>query len=121
MTIGVHDCRLVVQNRYALTKDEITSERRSVWIARPRQMAMALAREFTRASLPRIGNAFGGKDHTTVLHAVRRVRVLEESSPKVKDEMAYFRAKLREMELSILSDRALSSLESMTPEEWRAQ
>ena len=49
-------------------------------MARPRQMAMALAKELTKHSLPEIGDSFGGKDHTTVLHAVRRIEELREDN-----------------------------------------
>ena len=55
---------------------ELLSKRRSRSIARPRQMAMALAKELTNHSLPEIGDHFGGRDHTTVIHACRKVKEL---------------------------------------------
>ena len=61
---------------------DLLSKRRNRSIARPRQIAMALAKELTNHSLPEIGNSFGGKDHSTVIHAckaVERLRVVESS------------------------------------------
>ena len=55
---------------------DLLSKRRSRSIARPRQMAMALAKELTNHSLPEIGDHFGGRDHTTVIHACRKVKEL---------------------------------------------
>jgi chromosomal replication initiator protein len=55
-------------------------------VARPRQMAMALAKELTNHSLPEIGDAFGGKDHTTVMHAVRRIEELRENDRDIDED-----------------------------------
>jgi chromosomal replication initiator protein len=55
-------------------------------VARPRQIAMSLAKELTRHSLPEIGDAFGGRDHTTVLHACRRIQALRESDRRVQED-----------------------------------
>jgi len=57
------------------------SKKRTRNVARPRQMAMALAKELTQLSLPDIGEAFGGRDHTTVLHACRKIAELKTESP----------------------------------------
>ncbi len=57
---------------------DLLSKRRSRSIARPRQVAMALAKELTSHSLPEIGDAFGGRDHTTVLHACKRIKELRD-------------------------------------------
>jgi chromosomal replication initiator protein len=62
------------------------SKRRSRSIARPRQIAMALAKELTTHSLPEIGDEFGGRDHTTVLHACRRVKELRETETRVAED-----------------------------------
>ena len=62
------------------------SKRRSRSIARPRQVAMALSKELTNHSLPEIGDAFGGRDHTTVLHACRKVKSLRDESHEVKED-----------------------------------
>ena len=59
------------------------SKKRSRNIARPRQIAMALAKELTQLSLPDIGEAFGGRDHTTVLHACRKVAALKASNHEI--------------------------------------
>jgi chromosomal replication initiator protein len=60
---------------------KLKSNRRE--IARPRQIAMYLAKELTRASLPEIGRAFAGKHHTTVLHSIRRIEELRQSDPEL--------------------------------------
>ena len=67
---------------------DMMSKRRSRSVARPRQIAMALARELTNHSLPEIGNAFGGRDHTTVLHACRKIDELRESENKTDEDYA---------------------------------
>ena len=59
---------------------DLHSKTRTRSIARPRQVAMALAKELTNHSLPEIGSAFGGRDHTTVLHACRKIEELKESN-----------------------------------------
>lgn len=58
---------------YTVTLDEMNGDKRTRRIVRPRQVAMYLARELTDASLPAIGRAFGGRDHTTVMYAVQKV------------------------------------------------
>ena len=70
-----------VAEYYKIKVAEILSKRRSRSVARPRQVAMALAKELTNHSLPEIGDAFGGRDHTTVLHACRKIKELKETSP----------------------------------------
>ncbi|MBK2125575.1 helix-turn-helix domain-containing protein, partial [Fangia hongkongensis] len=62
--------------------------------ARPRQVAMALAKEFTNHSLPEIGGFFGGRDHTTVLHAVRTIKKLVASNVDLKDDYQTLSRKL---------------------------
>jgi chromosomal replication initiator protein len=64
------------------------SKRRSRSVARPRQVAMALAKELTTHSLPEIGDAFGGRDHTTVMHACKRIRELRASEPRIAEEFS---------------------------------
>ena len=65
---------------------DLLSKRRSRSVARPRQLAMALAKELTNHSLPEIGDAFGGRDHTTVLHACRKIAELREESHDIKED-----------------------------------
>jgi chromosomal replication initiator protein len=63
------------------------SKRRPANIARPRQIAMYLAKELTQKSLPEIGELFGGRDHTTVLHAVRKISADRAKSPEMNHEL----------------------------------
>lgn len=65
---------------------DLLAKRRSRSIARPRQMAMALAKELTNHSLPEIGDAFNGRDHTTVLHACRKVKELLATSLNILED-----------------------------------
>jgi chromosomal replication initiator protein len=65
---------------------DLLSPRRSRTITRPRQIAMSLAKELTTHSLPEIGDAFGGRDHTTVLHACRKVAELRESDLRINED-----------------------------------
>ena len=67
----------MVADYYQLKMSDLLSRRRSRSVARPRQVAMSIAKELTNHSLPEIGEAFGGRDHTTVLHACRKVKELE--------------------------------------------
>jgi chromosomal replication initiator protein len=76
--VTVDNIQKTVAEYYKIRVADLLSKRRSRSIARPRQVAMALARELTNHSLPEIGDAFGGRDHTTVLHACDRVKELRE-------------------------------------------
>lgn len=71
---------------YKIKVSDLLSKRRSRSVARPRQIAMALAKELTNHSLPEIGDAFGGRDHTTVLHACRKVKELKDENHSVKED-----------------------------------
>ena len=84
ITIG--NIQKVVAEYYQLRMADLLSKRRSRSVARPRQMAMALAKEMTEHSLPEIGDTFGGRDHTTVLHACRTVRNLRETDGKLNQD-----------------------------------
>lgn len=75
-----------VSEYYKVKVNDILSQRRTRSIARPRQMAMALAKELTNHSLPEIGSSFGGKDHTTVLHAFRKIQELRESDVNLSED-----------------------------------
>lgn len=72
----VADVREAAQLYFTMTKDELTRPGRSRFYARRRQIAMTVARQMSGASLPQIGRHFGGRDHTTVMHAVRRINTL---------------------------------------------
>jgi chromosomal replication initiator protein len=86
--ITIENIQKVVADYYQLRVADLLSRRRSRSIARPRQMAMFLAKELTEHSLPEIGNAFGGRDHTTVLHACRKIGSLCESDGRLREERA---------------------------------
>lgn len=75
-----------VADYYKLRVADLLSTRRTRTIARPRQIAMALAKELTNHSLPDIGRSFGGRDHTTVLHACRKIQELRESDPSIEED-----------------------------------
>jgi chromosomal replication initiator protein len=84
--VGIDNIQRTVAEYYNIKISDILSKRRNRTIARPRQVAMALAKELTNHSLPEIGDAFGGRDHTTVLHACRKVAELRESSTDVSED-----------------------------------
>jgi chromosomal replication initiator protein len=84
--VSIENIQKTVAEYYKLRISDLLSSKRSRSIARPRQMAMALAKELTKKSLPEIGNAFGGRDHTTVLHATRKIKELRESDPSVEED-----------------------------------
>ena len=84
--ITLENIQKTVADYYKVRVADLLGKRRSRNVARPRQMAMALAKELTTHSLPEIGNAFGGRDHTTVLHAVRKVQQLREEDPRFEED-----------------------------------
>jgi chromosomal replication initiator protein len=84
--ITVENIQKTVAEYYKIRVADLLSKRRSRSIARPRQVAMALAKELTNHSLPEIGDAFGGRDHTTVLHACKRIKELRESETRVGED-----------------------------------
>ena len=71
----------------SMTHSDMLSKRRSRSVARPRQLAMSIAKELTSHSLPEIGESFGGRDHTTVLHACRKVKELEGMDREVQRDL----------------------------------
>lgn len=81
--ISLENIQRTVADYYKLKVSDMYSKKRSRTIARPRQLAMALAKELTSLSLPDIGDAFGGRDHTTVLHACRKITELRASNPEI--------------------------------------
>ncbi|HEX5419700.1 MAG TPA: chromosomal replication initiator protein DnaA [Gammaproteobacteria bacterium] len=84
--VTVENIQKTVAGYFKIRVADLLSKRRSRSIARPRQIAMALAKELTTHSLPEIGDAFGGRDHTTVLHACRRVKALRETETRVAED-----------------------------------
>lgn len=86
--VTIDNIQRTVAEYYKIRVSDLTSARRSRSITRPRQVAMALAKELTSHSLPEIGQAFGGRDHTTVLHACRKVRELRETDPRIAEDFS---------------------------------
>ncbi len=93
--LAVHDRLITLENiqkavaaHYQLRVADLLSKRRTRTIARPRQMAMFLAKALTEHSLPEIGDAFGGRDHTTVLHACRKIESLCETDSRLREDRA---------------------------------
>jgi chromosomal replication initiator protein len=84
--ITIPNIQKTVADYYQLRLSDLLSKRRSRSVARPRQMAMSLAKELTEHSLPEIGDAFGGRDHTTVLHACRTIRDFRETDGKLRQD-----------------------------------
>jgi chromosomal replication initiator protein len=84
--VTIDNIQKTVAEYYKIKMADILSKRRSRSVARPRQMAMALSKELTNHSLPEIGDAFGGRDHTTVLHACRKIVQLREESHDIKED-----------------------------------
>ena len=84
--ISIDNIQKTTAEYYNIKVSDLLSKRRSRTIARPRQMAMAMAKELTNHSLPEIGDAFGGRDHTTVLHACRKVAELRASSADISED-----------------------------------
>ena len=84
--VSIENIQKTVADYYKLRVADLLSKRRSRSIARPRQVAMTLAKELTNHSLPEIGDAFGGRDHTTVLHGCRRIASLRETEKRVDDD-----------------------------------
>jgi chromosomal replication initiator protein len=84
--ISIENIQRTVAEYYKIKVSDLLSKRRSRMIARPRQMAMSLAKELTNHSLPEVGDAFGGRDHTTVLHACRKIGELRETSADVGED-----------------------------------
>ena len=85
-TISIESIQKKVSSYYNLSLSDMSSSRRSINIARPRQIAMFLCKELTSYSYPEIGRAFGGKDHTTVIHAVKKIESMLEIDPKLKKQ-----------------------------------
>jgi chromosomal replication initiator protein len=93
--ISVENIQKTVADYYKIRTSDMFSKKRSRAIARPRQVAMALAKELTQLSLPEIGNNFGGRDHTTVLHACRQIAKLRESIPQINHDVMFLLQVLR--------------------------
>ena len=84
--ITIENIQKITAEYYKLRVSELISKRRNRSVARPRQIAMALSKELTNHSLPEIGDAFGGRDHTTVLHACRKISELRKNELKIEED-----------------------------------
>ena len=84
--VTIENIQKTVADYYKVRMSDLLSKRRSRSVARPRQVAMALAKELTSHSLPEIGDAFGGRDHTTVLHACKRIKELRATEQRMKED-----------------------------------
>jgi chromosomal replication initiator protein len=86
--VTIENIQKTVADYYKLRVADLLSKRRSRSVARPRQVAMALAKELTTHSLPEIGDAFGGRDHTTVMHACKRIKDLRGSERRMSEDVS---------------------------------
>ena len=84
--VTIQNIQKMVAEYYKMRVSDLHSRQRTRRVVRPRQIAMALAKELTSMSLPEIGDAFGGRDHTTVLHAQRKVEELVRNDSKTKED-----------------------------------
>ena len=94
--ISIENIQKTVADYYKIRVSDMHSKKRSRIVARPRQVAMALAKELTQMSLPEIGSNFGGRDHTTVLHAVRKIEGLVGNDAMLADEIEVLKRQLQE-------------------------
>ena len=92
--VTIEEIQRAVVEHYQLKMSDMTSTRRARAVARPRQVAMYLAKQLTPRSLPEIGKKFGGRDHTTVMHAVKQIEKLSEVDRSLADDVAALRRKL---------------------------
>ncbi|MES1945517.1 chromosomal replication initiation protein [Salinisphaera sp. PC39] len=84
--VTLENIQKTVAEYYKIRLNDLNAKKRTRSVARPRQVAMALAKELTNHSLPEIGEAFGGRDHTTVLHACRKVKSLRETDARIDED-----------------------------------
>ena len=93
--ISIENIQKTVADYYKIRVSDMHSKKRSRAVARPRQVAMALAKELTQLSLPEIGSNFGGRDHTTVLHACRQIAKLRDTVPEIGRDVSFLLQVLR--------------------------
>ena len=84
--VTIDNIQKTVAEYYKIRVADLLSKSRSRMVTRPRQTAMALAKDLTNHSLPEIGDAFGGRDHTTVLHACKRIKELREADNRIRED-----------------------------------
>lgn len=88
--VSIDNIQRTVAEYYKIKVADLLSKRRTRTVTRPRQLAMSLAKELTNHSLPEIGEAFGGRDHTTVLHACKKIAELRETDPGIREDYQNF-------------------------------
>jgi chromosomal replication initiator protein len=94
--VRIEDIQRVVARQYNVSRSDLLSSRRTANVVRPRQVAMYLAKVLTLRSLPEIGRRFGGRDHTTVLHAVRKIEALVGNDSSLADEVESLKRQLQD-------------------------
>jgi chromosomal replication initiator protein len=94
--VKIEDIQRVVARQYNVSRADLLSSRRTANVVRPRQVAMYLAKTLTLRSLPEIGRRFGGRDHTTVLHAVRKIESLVNTDTALAEEIELLKRQLQE-------------------------
>ncbi|PWI21537.1 chromosomal replication initiator protein DnaA [Kurthia zopfii] len=92
--ISILDIQKVVGDHYSIKLEDFSAKKRTKSIAFPRQVAMYLSREMTDSSLPKIGEEFGGRDHTTVIHAHEKISKLMKTDPTLQDDVKQIKNKL---------------------------
>ncbi|MEM6906329.1 MAG: chromosomal replication initiator protein DnaA, partial [Pseudomonadota bacterium] len=92
--VTIEEIKRVVSNYFNLRMSDLTSARRSRAVARPRQVAMYLCKTLTPKSLPEIGRGFGGRDHTTVIHAVKTIERLKDADGQMAEDLEVLRRSL---------------------------
>ena len=92
--VTIDNIQKTVANYYKIRISDLLSAKRNRSLARPRQLAMSLAKELTSHSLPEIGDAFGGRDHTTVLHACKKIVEVSLTDNKIKEDLINLRRSL---------------------------
>jgi chromosomal replication initiator protein len=94
--VKIEDIQKLVATHYSVSRADILSSRRTAVVVKPRQVAMFLAKTLTMRSLPEIGRRFGGRDHTTVLHAVRKIEALAQTDVALRDEIELLKRMLQD-------------------------
>ncbi len=94
--VKIEDIQKLVATHYSVSRADILSSRRTAVVVKPRQVAMFLAKTLTMRSLPEIGRRFGGRDHTTVLHAVRKIEALSQTDTALRDEIELLKRMLQD-------------------------
>ena len=93
--VTIEDIQKLVAEHYGIRIADMHSARRARAVARPRQVAMYLAKQLTPRSLPEIGRKFGGRDHTTVMHAIRKIEELRSGDPVLSEDIEALRRLLQ--------------------------